>query len=144
MVTTVPNQGTALLASNSEILCITAFCLSSSTCLIHLRNTPAFILLGRCLHSFRQVPSKKTSLLLFPLVSISPSYLLHIVFHYCTRIMFSVLLVPLLLAGLQAIAVSAIPSISAVGSKFFYENGTQFYIKGNHIMALPSTWLTIP
>lgn len=38
--------------------------------------------------------------------------------------------VPLLLAGLHATAVGAIPSISAVGSKFFYENGTQFYIKG--------------
>jgi hypothetical protein len=37
---------------------------------------------------------------------------------------------PLLLAGLQATAVGASPSISAVGSKFFYENGTQFYIKG--------------
>lgn len=59
--------------------------------------------------------------------------------------MFSVLLVSLLLAGLQATAVSAIPSISAVGSKFFYENGTQFYIKGSHLLiALPSTWLTIP
>lgn len=44
--------------------------------------------------------------------------------------MLSWALAPLLLAGLQATAVSAIPSISAVGSKFFYENGTQFYIKG--------------
>jgi hypothetical protein len=41
--------------------------------------------------------------------------------------------VPLLLAGLQATAVGAIPSISAVGSKFFYANGTQFYIKGTYI-----------
>lgn len=38
--------------------------------------------------------------------------------------------VPLLLAGLQAATVGAIPTISAVGSKFFYENGTQYYIKG--------------
>jgi hypothetical protein len=37
---------------------------------------------------------------------------------------------PLLLAGLQAATVGAIPTISAVGSKFFYENGTQYYIKG--------------
>jgi hypothetical protein len=43
------------------------------------------------------------------------------------------LTVPVLLAGLQATAVSAIPSISAVGSKFFYENGTQFYIKGTYL-----------
>lgn len=38
--------------------------------------------------------------------------------------------VPLLLAGLQAATVGAIPTISAVGSKFFYENGTQYYVKG--------------
>ncbi|KAJ5235105.1 Glycoside hydrolase superfamily [Penicillium citrinum] len=38
--------------------------------------------------------------------------------------------VPLILAGLQAVAVDAIPTISAVGSKFFYENGTQYYLKG--------------
>ncbi|KAJ5266931.1 hypothetical protein N7478_009739 [Penicillium angulare] len=37
---------------------------------------------------------------------------------------------PLLLAGLQAVTVGAVPTISAVGSKFFYENGTQYYIKG--------------
>lgn len=57
--------------------------------------------------------------------------------------MLSWALAPLLLAGLQATTVSAIPSISAVGSKFFYENGTQFYIKGGLISPdLPSTWLT--
>lgn len=44
--------------------------------------------------------------------------------------MFSLLSAPLLLAGLQALAVGAVPTISAVGSKFFYENGTQYYIKG--------------
>lgn len=38
--------------------------------------------------------------------------------------------VPLLLASLQAAPVGAIPTISAVGSKFFYENGTQYYLKG--------------
>jgi hypothetical protein len=38
--------------------------------------------------------------------------------------------VPLLLAGLQAVTVGAVPTISAVGSKFFYENGTQYYLKG--------------
>ncbi len=38
--------------------------------------------------------------------------------------------VPLLLAGLQAATVGAVPTISAVGSKFFYENGTQYYLKG--------------
>jgi hypothetical protein len=46
------------------------------------------------------------------------------------------LTVPLLLAGLQATAVGAIPSISAVGSKFFYENGTQFYIKGTYLFVI--------
>jgi hypothetical protein len=39
--------------------------------------------------------------------------------------------VPLLLAGLQAVTVDAVPTISAVGSKFFYENGTQYYLKGS-------------
>lgn len=42
----------------------------------------------------------------------------------------SLALAPLLLAGLQAVTVNAIPTISAIGAKFFYENGTQYYIKG--------------
>ncbi|KAJ5284498.1 hypothetical protein N7505_002478 [Penicillium chrysogenum] len=45
---------------------------------------------------------------------------------------------PLLLAGLQATAVGASPSVSAVGSKFFYENGTQFYVKGIAYQLTPS------
>jgi hypothetical protein len=51
-----------------------------------------------------------------------------------TFIMFSSLAlsaVPLILAGLQAVTVGAVPTISAVGSKFFYENGTQYYLKGS-------------
>lgn len=42
----------------------------------------------------------------------------------------SLALAPLLLAGLQAVTVNAIPTISATGAKFFYSNGTQYYIKG--------------
>ncbi|EPS30134.1 hypothetical protein POX_b02855 [Penicillium oxalicum] len=38
--------------------------------------------------------------------------------------------IPFVLAGLQAATVNAVPTISAVGSKFFYENGTQYYLKG--------------
>jgi hypothetical protein len=34
----------------------------------------------------------------------------------------------LLLAAFNA--VNAVPTISAVGNKFFYENGTQYFIKG--------------
>lgn len=42
----------------------------------------------------------------------------------------SLALAPLLLAGLQAVTVNAVPTISATGAKFFYSNGTQYYIKG--------------
>jgi hypothetical protein len=44
--------------------------------------------------------------------------------------------VPVLMAGLAA-TVNAVPTISAVGSKFFYENGTQFYIKGTSPVTPP-------
>lgn len=44
---------------------------------------------------------------------------------------FALSVVPLVLAGLQAVTVDAVPTISAVGSKFFYENGTQYYLKGS-------------
>lgn len=42
----------------------------------------------------------------------------------------SLALAPLLLAGLQLVTVNAVPTISATGAKFFYSNGTQYYIKG--------------
>jgi len=35
-----------------------------------------------------------------------------------------------LLAGFAICAVNAVPTISAVGSKFFYDNGTQYFLKG--------------
>jgi hypothetical protein len=35
-----------------------------------------------------------------------------------------------LLAGFAISAVNAVPTISAVGSKFFYDNGTQYFLKG--------------
>lgn len=36
----------------------------------------------------------------------------------------------LLLGGLAPTAHAAVDKINAVGSKFFYENGTQYYMKG--------------
>jgi hypothetical protein len=36
----------------------------------------------------------------------------------------------LLMLCMQAVQVSAIPKVSAVGSKFFTDDGNQFYIKG--------------
>jgi 1,3-beta-glucanosyltransferase GAS1 len=45
-----------------------------------------------------------------------------------------------LLAGLAINAVNAIPTIGAVGAKFFYSNGTQYFIKG---MALPLLCTTV-
>jgi hypothetical protein len=44
-----------------------------------------------------------------------------------------------LLASLAIGAVRAIDPVSWVGSKFFYSNGTQFYIKGNTHRPVPST-----
>lgn len=34
------------------------------------------------------------------------------------------------LGGFQALPVNAIQTISAVGSKFFHEDGTQYFLKG--------------
>jgi hypothetical protein len=39
-----------------------------------------------------------------------------------------------LLASYAITAINAIDPISAVGSKFFYKNGTQYYIKGIEIL----------
>jgi len=41
-----------------------------------------------------------------------------------------------LIAGLAISAVHAIPTISAVGSKFFDSDGKQFYIKGTSTASL--------
>lgn len=41
-----------------------------------------------------------------------------------------------LIAGLAINAVNAIPTIEAVGAKFFYSNGTQYFIKGIEIPLL--------
>lgn len=79
--------------------------------------------------------------ILFPLLYILPNSFLTICFARVLRLqiyplsftMFSSLALPaasLLLAGLHAVTVGAVPTISAVGSKFFYENGSQYYIKG--------------
>lgn len=46
------------------------------------------------------------------------------------------LLAASLLLSLQTDLVLAAPKISTVGAKFFYENGTQFFIKG----ATHPTW----
>jgi hypothetical protein len=40
-----------------------------------------------------------------------------------------------LLAGLASSVVGAVPTIEAVGAKFFYSNGTQYYIKGMAILS---------
>lgn len=45
-----------------------------------------------------------------------------------------------LLASVAVGVVGAIPTIEAVGAKFFYSNGTQYYIKG---MASLLIWTTI-
>jgi 1,3-beta-glucanosyltransferase GAS1 len=51
--------------------------------------------------------------------------------------MFSkVLAIAGLIASLAINTVNAIPTIEAVGAKFFYSNGTQYYIKGMAILLL--------
>jgi hypothetical protein len=54
----------------------------------------------------------------------------------------SLILPPLLLASLNGLTVSALPKISAVGSKFFTEDGDQFYVKGPFLVSeLHIYWL---
>lgn len=45
-----------------------------------------------------------------------------------------------LLASFAVSAVNAVPTIEAVGAKFFYSNGTQYYIKG---MVIPLFMTTL-
>jgi hypothetical protein len=42
-----------------------------------------------------------------------------------------------LLASYAITAVNAVDPISVVGSKFFYKNGTQYYIKGTSALSPP-------
>jgi hypothetical protein len=42
-----------------------------------------------------------------------------------------------LLAGFAISLVGAAPTISAVGNKFFYSNGTQYFLKGTAALQLP-------
>jgi hypothetical protein len=41
-----------------------------------------------------------------------------------------------LIAGLAISAINAVPTIEAVGNKFFYSNGTQYIMKGMTIIDL--------
>ncbi len=43
----------------------------------------------------------------------------------------------IVLSAAASAAAASLPTISAVGNKFFYENGTQFFIKGTESI-LPS------
>jgi len=50
-----------------------------------------------------------------------------------------------LAATINFVQAASMPTISAVGSKFFFSNGTQYYIKGKKIpklsaMDLPLMW----
>ena len=44
--------------------------------------------------------------------------------------MFSTILATVGLLAASAIAVNAVPTIEAVGNKFFYSTGQQYFIKG--------------
>ncbi|KAF7588477.1 hypothetical protein BBP40_005671 [Aspergillus hancockii] len=50
---------------------------------------------------------------------------------------FSTLSAVALLGGLHALPASAIQTVSAVGSKFFYEDGTQYFLKGIAYQLVP-------
>lgn len=99
---------------------------------MHLPVTPS---LSRSFHTLARNPLFLVSSSPVPSPAIGLTRVLRLQRYYYSSPVtmissFALSAVPLLLAAWQAVTVGAVPTISAVGSKFFYENGTQYYIKG--------------